>query len=61
MHDQLQETNSRHCVTGTCFSKVSKLLGRTSGDIIPFVSSKRRRLEARNFAVIFIFIPFTTS
>ena len=24
-----------------------------------FVSSKRRRLEARNFAVIFIFIPFT--
>ena len=31
-----------------------------SGDIILFVSSKRRRLEARNFAVIFIFIPFTT-
>ena len=27
---------------------------------ILFVSSKRRRLEARNFAVIFIFIPFTT-
>ena len=31
-----------------------------SGDIILFVSSKRRRLEARNFAVIFIFISFTT-
>ena len=31
-----------------------------SVDIILFVSSKRRRLEARNFAVIFIFIPFTT-
>ena len=30
-----------------------------SGEIILFVSSKRRRLEARNFAVIFIFIPFT--
>ena len=31
-----------------------------SGDIILFASSKRRRLEARNFAVTFIFIPFTT-
>ena len=38
----------------------SPLFGRISGDIILFVSSKRRRLEARNFAVIFIFIPFTT-
>ena len=45
---------------GACFSKVPKLFGRISGDIILFVSSKRRRLEARNFAVIFIFIPFTT-
>ena len=45
---------------GACFSKVPKLFGRISGDIIPFVSSKRRRLEARNFAVIFVFIPFTT-
>ena len=43
-----------------CFSKVPKLFGRFSGDIILFVSSKRRRLEARNFAVIFILIPFTT-
>ena len=42
------------------FSKVPKLFGRISGDIILFASSKRRRLEARNFAVIFIFIPFTT-
>ena len=31
-----------------------------SGDIIFFVSSKRRRLEARNFALTCIFIPFTT-
>ena len=45
---------------GACFSKVPKLFGRMSGDIILFVSSKRRRLEARNFAVIFTFIPFTT-
>jgi len=28
--------------------------------LILFVSSKQRRLEARNFAVIWIFIPFTT-
>ena len=45
---------------GACFSKVPKLFGRISGDIILFESSKRRRLEARNFAVIFILIPFTT-
>ena len=45
---------------GACFSKVPKLFGPISGDLILFVSSKRRRLEARNFAVIFIFIPFTT-
>ena len=42
------------------FTKVPKPFGRISGDIILFVSSKRRRLEARNFAVILIFIPFTT-
>ena len=45
---------------GAHFSKVPRLFGRISGDIILFVSSKRRRLEARNVAVIFIFIPFTT-
>ena len=47
---------------GARFSKVPKLFERISGDIILFVYSKRRRLEARNFAVIFvfIFIPFTT-
>ena len=43
--------------SGACFSKVPNLLGRISGDIILFVSSKRRRLEAQNFAV---FILFTT-
>ena len=41
--------------TGTRSSKFPKLSGRISGDIFLFVSSKRRRLEARNFAVIFIF------
>ena len=46
--------------TGACLSKVPKRFGRISRDIILFVSSKRRRLEARNFAVIFIFIPLTT-
>ena len=45
---------------GACFSKVPKLFGRISGDIILFISSKRWRLEARNLAVIFIFIPFAT-
>ena len=47
-------------VPGARFSKVPNLFGGISGDIILFVSSKRRRLEARNFAVILIFIPFTT-
>ena len=37
-----------------------KLFGHISGDIILFVSSKRRGLEARNFAVILNLIPFTT-
>ena len=32
---------------GACFSKVPKLFGRISGDIILFISSKRWRLEAR--------------
>ena len=46
--------------SGARFSKVPILFGHVSGDIILFVSSKRRRLETRNFAVILIFIPFTT-
>ena len=37
-----------------------KLFAHISGDIILYVSSKRRRLEARNFAANFIFIPFAT-
>ena len=45
---------------GRVTQKVSKLFGRISGDLILFVSSKRRRLEARNVAVIFIFISCTT-
>ena len=43
--------------SGTRFSKVPKLFGRISGDIILFVSSKRRRLEARNFVVILYLFP----
>ena len=43
--------------SGPRFSKIPKLFERILGDI---VSSKRRRLEARNFAVILIFVPFTT-
>ena len=45
---------------GPVFRKSRNLFGRISGDIILYVSSKLRRLEARNFAVIFIFNPFTT-
>ena len=45
--------------SGTRFSKVPKLFGRISGDILAFVSSKRQ-LEAQNFTVILIFHPFTT-
>ena len=51
---------ARNLLTGACFSKVPKLFGRFSGDIILFVSSKRRCSMSRNFAVILIFIPFTT-
>ena len=42
-------------VPGACFSKVPKLFGCISGDIILFVSSKLRRLEARNFAFLVLF------
>ena len=46
--------------SGARFSKVPKCFGRISGDIILFVSSKQRRLEAVNIADILIFILFTT-
>ena len=47
--------------SGARFSKGPKLFGRISGDLILFVSSKRRGLEARNFAIIIsIFILLTT-
>ena len=44
---------------GACCPKLQKLFGRISRDIILFVSSKRGRLEARNFVVVIIFIPFS--
>ena len=55
----------RHCESSLMFkfpgarsSKVPKLFGRILGNIILLVSSKRRRLEARNLTVILIFQPF---
>ena len=39
-------------VLGARFWKAPKLFGRISSDIILFVSSKQRPLEARNIAVI---------
>ena len=55
--------NDFHCMiptnSGARFSKVPKLFGRISGEIILFVSSKQRPLEAQDFKVIFIFIRFT--
>ena len=42
------------------FSKVPRLFERISGDIILFVSSKRRRLEKRNFAVILTYMNTPT-
>ena len=44
---------------GSVSRKTGNFNGRNSGHIIFYVSSKRRDLEARNFAVILIFIPFT--
>ena len=51
-----RDKQTHRCLKGS----VSRKSRNFSGDIILFVSSKVRRLEARNFAVIFIFIPFTT-
>ena len=48
------------CSPITDLGPVSRKSRNFLGDIILFVSSKRRRLEARNVAVILIFIPFTT-
>ena len=59
-YDSNEKRSIEHwCPNWACFSKVPKLFGRISGDMILFVSSKRRRLEARNFAIIFTFTPFT--
>ena len=49
-----------HCHQESVSRKVPKLFGPISGYIILFVSSERRCLEARNFAFILVFIPFTT-
>ena len=57
---QTTDQPGKHVTAGARFSKVPKLFGHTSGDIIFIVSSERRRLEARNFPAILIVIPFTT-
>ena len=53
-------TFDAHLETEARFSKVPKLYGRISGDMILLVFMKRRGLVVRNSAVILIFIPFTT-
>ena len=50
-------TDSKRKWSGARFSKVPKLFGHISGDIILFVSLQRRRLKARNFVVILILFP----
>ena len=57
LHGTASITN--YCLSrcsGARFSKVSNLFGHISGDLILFLSSKGRRLEVRNFAVILSFI-----
>ena len=49
----------RMLIPGARFSKVPKLIGCITGNIILIVSSKQMRLETRYFAIILIFIPFT--
>ena len=41
-------------------SRKSRKFSGTFGVTILFASSKRRRLEARNFAVIFVYTPLKT-
>ena len=59
LHPRMQ-CNMKWSRTGARFSKDPKHFGRISGRIILSVSWKRRRLEARNFAVILIYTSFTS-
>ena len=52
-----QSERLSHAKSGARFSKVPKVFGCSSSDIILSVSSKQRRHEARNFAVIWILFP----
>ena len=54
------EIGPKRFVTFEKQEPVSRKSRSFSSDIIVFVPSKQRRLEARNFAVIYIFISFTT-
>ena len=60
VHCRVERDKEIMTAPGARFSKVPRLFGRISGDIILFVSSKRRCPEARNFADILIFISYTT-
>ena len=59
VHCRVERDEEIMTAPGPGFSKVPRLFGRILGDIILFVSSKRRRPEVQNFAVILIFIPYT--
>ena len=50
--DYIPSSSPTPMTPGARFSKVLKLFGYFWSDIILFLSSKQRRLEARNFAVI---------
>lgn len=49
-------TQSLQSKQETLFLEVPRLIGRNSGEIIIFVSSKQRRLQARNFKIIYFSI-----
>ena len=49
-----------HSVKYTCFSKVPKFLGPTSGATIPVISSQRRGSKPSNFAALLVFHTLQT-
>ena len=56
----LQKMTFKRKYSGVRSPKGPRHFGRISGDMILFECSKPRRLGARNFVLILIFIPFTT-
>ena len=53
----IAEVRVRMKFPGVCFSKVPKSFGRISGDIIPFVSSKRWRLGHETLQLFLFLFP----